>query len=156
MTSGWVLTNLICIPFHSYFPGILTTSIGAALVWKTNPPAFAAQATRPLLRCLVSVLRIQQLSTELSNQLENSGEQVIEVNSGVKYMIKDLDMRLNVEEGTLYLVDGKREEARRHGQEALEYLSQIVEVWECFDWKQGRQPVPCTSSSVEIQTANPD
>lgn len=110
------------------------TSLAAALAWKAPPPAFAAQPSRPLLRCLVSVLKIQQLSSELSNDLENGGEEVIELNGRVKYMIKDLDMRLNLEEGVLFLGGGNaREEARRHGKEALEYLSQIVEVRECFD-----------------------
>lgn len=47
----------------------------------------------------------------------------------VKYVLRGLDMRGNVEEACKVLRPStKAAEARAHGIEALEYLSQIVEV----------------------------
>lgn len=97
------------------------------LSWWGLKTAAAASITTGGVRSLVNLLRIQSFAKELAASLATTapGGAHPEVQQQIKYIVKQMQMRASAEDAASTLGGG--ETARRHGRDAFEYISSIIE-----------------------------
>lgn len=94
-----------------------------------GPPAAAAASTGGV-RSLVNLMRIQAFTKELAASVDATPEGAApemktQVMAQIKYIVKEMQMRASVEDAASALGGG--DAARRHGRDAFEYISSIIE-----------------------------
>ena len=86
------------------------------------------------VRSLVNLMRVQSYVKELGATLA-TGAAPPEVMAQIKYIVKNVNMRQSVDEAAATLGGG--EAARRHGRDAFEYVSSIIEF---TGWDELKKP----------------
>lgn len=108
--------------------------LAAASATLAVPPRPALARAPGGVRSLVNLIRVQSYVKELGATLA-TGAAPPEVMAQIKYIVKNVNMRQSVDEAAATLGGG--EAARRHGRDAFEYVSSIIEF---TGWDELKKP----------------